>query len=64
MKPVKRMKTSKVGMMGGRMVALQERMAKIETKDEYTEFKMLSAKFDISVPGSTFTLSNLRNPRF
>lgn len=64
MKPVKRMKTSKVGMMGGRMVALQERMAKIETKDEYTEFKMLSAKFDISVPDSTFTLSNLRNPRF
>jgi outer membrane lipoprotein-sorting protein len=64
MKPVKRMRTSKVGMMGGRMVAIQERMAKIETPDEYTEIKMISARFDIKVSDSTFTLSNLRNPRF
>lgn len=64
MKPVKRMRTSKVGMMGGRMVAIQERMAKIETPDEYTEIKMISAKFDIKISNSTFTLSNLRNPRF
>lgn len=64
MKPIKRMLTSKVGMMGGRMVAIQERMAKIETPNEYTEIKMLSAKFDINVPDSMFTLSNLRNPRF
>jgi hypothetical protein len=63
MKPIKRMKTSKVGMMGGRMVAIQERMAKIETTDEYTEIKLLSARFDLNVPGSMFTLSNLRNPR-
>jgi len=64
MNPVKRMLTSKVGMMGGRMVAIQERMAKIETPDEYTEIKVLSASFDIKVSDSTFTLSNLRNPRF
>ena len=64
MKPIKRMLTSNVGMMGGRMVAIQERMAKIETPDEYTEIKMISAKFDIKVSSSLFTLSNLRNPRF
>jgi len=64
MKPIKRMRTSKVGMMGGRMVAIQERMAKLEIPDEYTEIKMLSAKFDIKIADSMFTLSNLRNPRF
>jgi outer membrane lipoprotein-sorting protein len=64
MKPVKRMKALKVGMMGGRMVAIIERMAKLETEDQYTEIEMQSAKFDIKVPDSTFTLSNLRNPRF
>jgi hypothetical protein len=64
MKPVKRMHTLAVGMMGGRVVALQERMVKIEAPDEWTEVKMVSARFDINVPDSTFTLSNLRNPRF
>lgn len=64
MKVIKRMLTSKVGMMGGRMVAIHERMAKVETPDEYTEITILNAKFDITVPDSMFTLSNLRNPRF
>jgi len=63
MKPVKSMKTSKVGLMGGRVVAIQERMAKIETPEEYTEIKMISARFDIPIADSLFTLSNLRNPR-
>lgn len=63
MQPVKSMKTSRIGMMGGRMVALQERMAKIDTPEEYTEIIVISAKFDIPVAESTFTLSNLRNPR-
>ena len=64
MKLVKRVIASKVGEMGGRMVAIQERMTKIESKDQYTELTMNTAKFDIKVPESTFTLSNLRNPRF
>lgn len=64
MKPIKSMLTSKVGMMGGRMVAIHERMAKLETPDEYTEITILKAKFDLEVPDSMFTLSNLRNPRF
>jgi outer membrane lipoprotein-sorting protein len=63
MQPVKRMLTSKVGMMGGRMVAIKERMSKIETPNEFTEIKIVSASFNIKVPDSMFTLSNLRNPR-
>jgi outer membrane lipoprotein-sorting protein len=64
MKLVKRVVASKVGELGGRMVAIQERMTKIEAKDQYTELTMNSAKFDIKIPDGTFTLSNLRNPRF
>ncbi len=64
MKPVKRMRTLKVGKMGGRMVALQQRMAKIAMPEEWTEIKLIAIKFNISIPDSTFTLSNLRNPRF
>jgi len=64
MKEIKRMLTSKIGMMGGRMVAMQQRMAKLETQNEYTEIKILTAKFDIKIQDSIFTLSNLRNPRF
>ena len=64
MNPVKRMRTLKVGKMGGRMVALQERMAKIAMPEEWTEIKLIAIKFNIRIPDSTFTLSNLRNPRF
>ena len=64
MKVIKRMLTSTIGMMGGRMVAIQQRMAKLETQNEYTEIKMITAKFDIKIQDSIFTLSNLRNPRF
>jgi len=63
MKLVKRMVALEVGEMGGRMVAIRERMSKVETAGEYTEIRMRSAEFDIKVPDSTFTLSNLRNPR-
>ncbi|MDP7518169.1 MAG: outer membrane lipoprotein-sorting protein [Arenicellales bacterium] len=64
MNPVKRMDTSRVGVMGGRMVAIQERMAKLETPEQYTEIRLISVEFDIETPRGMFTLSNLRNPRF
>ncbi len=63
MQPVKRMQTLKVAMMGGRMLAISERMAKIDTPEEYTEINVSEAKFDIKIPKNMFTLSNLRNPR-
>ncbi len=63
MEPVKRMEALEVGMMGGRMLAISERMAKIDTPEEYTQFTIIEAEFDISIPDNMFTLSNLRNPR-
>jgi hypothetical protein len=63
MKPVKRIRTSTVGMMGERMVAIEQRMVKLATPEQYTEIKLISAEFDIEIPLEMFTLSNLRNPR-
>ena len=49
--------------MGGRTVALRQRMGKIETPDEWTELQVQSVEFDVDLKDSLFTLSNLRNPR-
>ena len=45
------------------MVALRQRMQKVEAPDEYTEIQVLSARYEIDIPDRMFTLSNLRNPR-
>jgi hypothetical protein len=49
--------------MGGRPVAKVLRMGKVDTPDEWTQLTTDAIKFDIEVPDSLFTLSNLRNPR-
>ena len=49
--------------MDGRMVASVLRMAREETPEEWTELRTLSVDFDVDLPDSLFTLSNLRNPR-
>ncbi len=60
---VKTLQSLEIGEMGGRVVALVQRMAKVETPDEWTEIRVLAVEYDIDVPDSMFTLSNLRNPR-
>jgi len=60
---VKKLVSLEIGELGGRMVALRQRMQKVETPDEWTEIEVLAAKYDIEIPDSVFTLSNLRNPR-
>jgi hypothetical protein len=60
---VKTMKTLEVEEMGGRTVAKVMRMGKVETPDEWTEITTHSINFDLELPASIFTLSNLRNPR-
>lgn len=62
--PIKRMRVLKAGKMGGRAVALRQRMAKIATPEEWTEIQLLAIAFDARIPANTFTRSNLRNPRF
>jgi hypothetical protein len=44
-------------------VAKRMRMQKTETPDEWTEMSVNAIDFDVDLPDSIFTLSNLRNPR-
>jgi len=60
---VKRMETLEVGEMGGRTVALRQRMSKIAEPDEWTEMQIKAMDFDAELDDSLFTLASLRNPR-
>ncbi len=60
---VKKMESLEIEEMGGRPVAKVFRMGKVDTPDEWTQLTTEAIEFDIDVPDSMFTLSNLRNPR-
>ena len=60
---VKVLKTLDVAEMGGRAVARTMRMGKVDTPDEWTQLTAEEIVFDLDLPDSLFTLSNLRNPR-
>ena len=60
---VKTLRTLEIGEMGGRTVALHQRMEKVDTSDEWTEIIVDSVEFDVELSDNVFTLSNLRNPR-
>jgi len=59
----KRLESLEIGEMGGRTVALRQRMGKIESPDEWTELQLKSVEYEVELKDSLFTLSNLRNPR-
>jgi hypothetical protein len=60
---VKKLVTTEVKSMGGKMIATRERMQKLDKQDEWTEIVTRQAQFGITLPANTFTLANLRNPR-
>jgi outer membrane lipoprotein-sorting protein len=60
---VKALRTLKTGEMGGRSVAIWQRMEKADAADEWTEIVVDSVEFDLELSDNLFTLSNLRNPR-
>ena len=60
---VKILESMEIGEMGGRTIALRQRMHKIEAPQEWTEIQVNSVEYEIDIPDSTFTLSSLRNPR-
>ena len=60
---VKSLRTLDIGELGGRMVALRQRMQKVDAPDEWTEIQVLDAEYGVDIPDNFFTLSNLRNPR-
>jgi outer membrane lipoprotein-sorting protein len=62
-KLVKSLRSLKIGEMGGRVLALRQRMEKTESKDEWTEIFIESMRFDLDLSDNLFTRSNLRNPR-
>jgi len=62
-KLVKALRTLEIREMGGRTVAVVQRMYKAESPGEWTEIRMDSVEFDTQIGANVFTLSNLRNPR-
>jgi outer membrane lipoprotein-sorting protein len=60
---VKSLQTLEIGEMGGRTVAVQQRMVKEDEPDEWTEIIVDAVEFDVELSDNVFTLSNLRNPR-
>ncbi len=60
---VKSLESLEIGEMGGRMVALRQRMAKTDVEDEWTEISVSAVDYDARHASNVFTLSNLRNPR-
>ena len=60
---VREMNALEVKDLGGRAVATRMRMNDSETPEEYTEMEVHTIDFEIDLPSSIFTLSNLRNPR-
>ncbi len=61
---VKKMETLEIREMGGKLVASKQRMNDMEKPEHWTEIRVQEAEFEVDIPAATFTLSNLRNPRF
>ncbi|WP_096087718.1 outer membrane lipoprotein-sorting protein [Agaribacterium haliotis] len=62
-KLVKTMKTIDFMQADGRTIAKTMRMNKSDDKNSWTQIENTKVQFDIELSSSTFTLSNLRNPR-
>ncbi len=60
---VKVLVSLEIGDMGGRVIAIRQRMNKVDEPDEWTEIVIDSMEYDLDLRDSLFTLSNLRNPR-
>ena len=61
---VKRLRARDIRVLGGKRIATVERMERLDEPGRWTEVRVLEARFKLPVPPGTFTLSNLRNPRF
>jgi outer membrane lipoprotein-sorting protein len=60
---VKTLESLEIGEMGGRTIAIRQRMHEVDTPEEWTEIQVNSVEYETDIPDSMFTLSNLRNPR-
>ena len=60
---VRTMTVDKVGSIGGRTYPITITMHPEDKPGQWTRITTIEAAFDISLPGYTFTTSNLQNPR-
>ena len=60
---VKKLVSLEVGEMGGRTIAMRQRMAKTDKPEEWTEISVDDVEYEVDLKDSLFTLSSLRNPR-
>jgi len=60
---VKTLKATEIQQLQGRPVATVLHMEKVDSGGQWTEMRVDSIDFDVSLPRNLFTLSNLRNPR-
>ena len=60
---VKTLQSLEIDEMGGRTVAIRQRMTKEDEPEEWTEIRVNSVDYDVNLSDNLFTLSNLRNPR-
>jgi len=60
---VKTLRSLEIGEMGGRSLAIRQRMVKADADEEWTELRIDSVEFDIKNLENVFTRSNLQNPR-
>lgn len=60
---VKKLVSLEIGEMGGRVIAMRQRMQKVDEPDEWTEIAVDTMEYDLELKVSLFTLSSLRNPR-
>lgn len=63
MKPVRRMITDRIGMLGGRTYPIAMTMHPLDAPGQWTHIDTSDGHFDAGVPDYFFTLSNLQNPR-
>jgi hypothetical protein len=63
MQLVKRLDTTKIGLLGGRPYSVEMRMTDVTEDDHWTLLRYGEGVFDLSLPDYLFTLSNLRDPR-
>jgi hypothetical protein len=63
MKPVRRLRATKIAPLGGRPYPVIMHMKVLNKPGQWTEIRYTKGVFDLSLPGYLFTLSNLRNPR-
>ncbi len=61
---VKTLRTEEVGELGGRQVAVRQRMEQADDDERWTEVTVKEAEYDLDLPAQVFSVANLRNPRF